>query len=100
MFRERDLLRELDHPNIIKQEFTFQDDQNVYFVLEYASNGCLSKLINNCPKIPKDLVVFYIAELVNIFEYLRMHNIIHRDIKPDNILIDEDFHLKLVHFLL
>lgn len=45
VFRERDLLRQLNHQNIIKQYFTFQDETNLYYVFEFASRGSLTKLI-------------------------------------------------------
>eukprot|EP00347_Sterkiella_histriomuscorum_P007491 403348718 len=58
VFRERDILKGLSHPNIIKQYFTFQDDVNLYFVFEYASRGSLTKImsqINLCEKMPIEL---------------------------------------------
>ena len=100
MFRERDLLRDLVHPNIIRQYLTFQDDQNLYYVFEYVNRGSLTKLISKLSlgelRMPMDLVRFYAAEIVLALEFLHSKKIIHRDLKPENILISDDWHLKLV----
>lgn len=103
VFRERDLLRELNHPNIIKQYFTFQDDTNLYYVFEYASRGCLTKLISKIAtyqKMPLELVKYYSIEILSALELMHSKNIIHRDLKPENILITEDWHIKLVSYFL
>lgn len=100
VFRERDLLKDLIHPNIIRQFFTFQDDANLYYVFEYASRGSLTKLISKLSmgehKMPLELVRFYSAEILLALELMHSKNIIHRDLKPENILINDDWHLKLV----
>jgi serine/threonine protein kinase len=90
----------LNHPNIIKQSITFQDDANLYYVFEYASRGSLTKLINKLhnsdTKMPFDLIRFYAAEILLALEVIHSKEIVHRDLKPENILINEDWHLKLV----
>jgi 3-phosphoinositide dependent protein kinase-1 len=100
VFRERDLLKELLHPNIIKQFFTFQDDQNLYYVFEYASRGSLTKLISKLSmgenRMTIDLVRYYAVEIVLALEAMHSKNIIHRDLKPENILVADDWHLKVV----
>jgi serine/threonine protein kinase len=102
VFRERNLLQELQHPNIIKQYFTFQDEANLYYVFEYASRGSLTKLINKLSmgenRMPYELAKYYAAEIVLAIEAMHKHRIIHRDLKPENILITEDWHLKLIDF--
>lgn len=98
VFRERDLLRNLIHPNIVKQYNTFQDDQNVYFVFEYANKGSLGRLISKMGKMPKELCVYYAAEILSAIEYMILNGVVHRDLKPENILIAEDWHLKIVKF--
>jgi len=93
------LLKELHHPNIIKQFFTFQDDTNLYYVFEFASRGSLTKLINKFKdghKMPLDLVKYYSAEIISALELMHSKNMIHRDLKPENILITEDWNIKLV----
>ena len=68
-------------------------------MFEYASRGSLTKLItqvNLSEKLPIDLVKYYAAELLSGLEYLHNKNVIHRGLKPENVLITEDWHLKIV----
>ena len=100
VFRERDLLRELIHPNIIKQHFTFQDETNLYYVFEYANKGNLTKFIQKIHqggKMTMELVRYYAAEILSAMEKMHSKNIIHRDLKPENILLADDWHLKIVN---
>lgn len=66
--------------------------------MEYADKGSLSSLIKNVKPLPLDTCRFFIAELVLALEYLHKQQIIHRDMKPENILIDSDYHIKLCDF--
>ena len=99
-FRERDLLKELRHPNIIEQYSTFQDETNYYFVFEYASKGNLTRLVNKLKKADESVARFYAAEILSALDYLHSKRIVHRDLKPENILISEGWHLKLVNTIL
>ena len=98
VFRERQALILLDHPNIAKMYWTFdvclllintlQDKKYLYFVLDLADNGELYNLIRRERKLQLDLVKFYTAEIVTVLEYLRSKGVAHRDLKPSNILLD------------
>ena len=87
-------------------ECTFQDEDNLYFALEYVPNGSLSHLLkaisndsyNNdyLEPLPIELSRFYAAEIVSALEYLHSIGIVHRDLKPENILLDAKYHLKIV----
>jgi serine/threonine kinase 32 len=48
--------------------------------------------------MPEDLVKIYMAQLINSLEFMQSHNVIHRDLKPLNIMLDENFNLKLIDF--
>jgi serine/threonine protein kinase len=67
-------------------EATFQDENNLYFLMEYVERGELSDVIKN-RSLPLNLVKHYIAEIVNALEHLHAKHIVHRDLKPQNILI-------------
>lgn len=58
----------------------------------------LNKFIHDNKGLSVELTRFYAAEIINALEYLQKQNIIHRDIKPQNILIDDNFHIKLTDF--
>ena len=99
MFRERDISSELsDHKNVVKFHGSFQDEDNLYFLLEYCPYGSLSDLIKHFKTLPGELVRFYAAQIVAVLEFMHGKNILHRDLKPANILIDEKYCLKVTDF--
>lgn len=96
--REKKILSEHLHPNLIELIGTFQDEDNLYFALGYESNGDLSGLIHKMKVLPIEIVRYYSAQLVGVLQYIHFNGIVHRDLKPQNILISKDFRLKLIDF--
>ncbi|KAJ3109830.1 hypothetical protein HDU97_000060 [Phlyctochytrium planicorne] len=77
----------------------FQDEENLYLVMEYASGGSLRSLMNNRESpMAEQEARFYIAELLLALEELHSLHYIHRDVKPENCLIEASGHLKLADF--
>ena len=95
---ERDILAEADNEWVVKLFFSFQDSENLYFVMEYVPGGDMMSLLIKLGTFPEHLTLFYIAELVCAIESVHKMGFIHRDIKPDNILIGSDGHIKLTDF--
>ena len=95
---ERDILAEADNEWVVKLFFSFQDSENLYFVMEYIPGGDMMSLLIKLGTFPEHLTLFYIAELVCAIESVHKMGFIHRDIKPDNILIGADGHIKLTDF--
>ena len=95
---ERQCLTQLRHSNILKLNKAFQDDNYIYFVLEYCRNLELFKLINCLGKFDYKLAQFYSAEIFSAISYMHKEGIYHRDLKPENIGLDEYMHLKLFDF--
>ena len=95
---ERDILAEADNEWVVKLYYSFQDKHNLYFVMEYIPGGDLMNLLIKLGIFEEPLACFYIAELVLAIESVHRMGFIHRDIKPDNILIDKDGHIKLTDF--
>ena len=95
---EKRVLTLLDgHPNIIKLYSTFQDMQSLYFVMELCEHE-LYEEIRSCGKFSIDMIKFYAAELVCTLEYIHKHGVVHRDFKPENILLSKNSHVKLIDF--
>lgn len=95
---ERDILAEADNEWVVKLYYSFQDEQNLYFVMDYVPGGDLMGQLIRKEILDEPLAQFYIAELVLAIESVHRMGFIHRDIKPDNILIDRDGHIKLTDF--
>ena len=95
---ERDILAEADNEWVVKLYYSFQDKDNLYFVMDYIPGGDLMGLLIKFEIFSEQLARFYIAELVRAIESVHKMGFIHRDIKPDNILIDRDGHIKLTDF--
>jgi hypothetical protein len=95
---ERDILAEADNDWVVKLYWSFRDDDCLYFILEYIPGGDLMGLLIKQEIFSEELARFYIAELVVAIENVHKLGFIHRDIKPDNILIDKQGHIKLTDF--
>lgn len=95
---ERDILKEADNDWIVKLYYSFQDTEFLYFVMEYIPGGDLMALLIREHKFNKPLSQFYTAELVQAVASVHEMGFIHRDIKPDNVLIGRDGHIKLTDF--
>ena len=95
---ERDILAEADNEWVVKLYYSFQDADQLYFVMDYIPGGDLMNLLVKFQIFDEKLAQFYIAELVLALESVHKMGFIHRDIKPDNILIDRDGHIKLTDF--
>ncbi|KAL6564084.1 hypothetical protein OROHE_005324 [Orobanche hederae] len=95
---ERNLLAEVDSNCIVKLYCSFQDDEFLYLVMEYLPGGDVMTLLMRKDTLSEDEARFYIAETVLAIESIHKHNYIHRDIKPDNLLLDRHGHLRLSDF--
>ncbi|XP_049406643.1 uncharacterized protein LOC125870286 isoform X2 [Solanum stenotomum] len=95
---ERNLLAEVDSNCIVKLYCSFQDDEFLYLIMEYLPGGDMMTLLMRKDTLTEDEARFYVAETVLAIESIHIHNYIHRDIKPDNLLLDRYGHLRLSDF--
>ncbi|CAA0829318.1 AGC (cAMP-dependent- cGMP-dependent and protein kinase C) kinase family protein [Striga hermonthica] len=95
---ERNLLAEVASNYIVKLYCSFQDTEYLYLVMEYLPGGDMMTLLMREDTLTETVARFYIAQSVLAIESLHKHNYIHRDIKPDNLLLDRDGHMKLSDF--
>ncbi|EXL66588.1 AGC/YANK protein kinase [Fusarium oxysporum f. sp. conglutinans race 2 54008] len=97
IIRERRMLEYLNHPFICNLRYSFQDIEYIYLVFDFMTGGDLRFHISR-KTFTEEAVKFWIAELGCALRYIHSQNIIHRDIKPDNVLLDADGHLHLTDF--
>ncbi|XP_078152825.1 putative serine/threonine protein kinase IRE [Carex rostrata] len=95
---ERNILISARNPFMVRFFYSFTCRENLYLVMEYLNGGDLYSLLRNLGCLDEDMARTYIAEVVLALEYLHSLNVIHRDLKPDNLLISRDGHIKLTDF--
>lgn len=95
---ERNVLSYTQHPFIVQLNYAFQTKSKLYLILEYCPGGDIGKLLIKEGKFSEELSRIYIAELILAIQYLHKREIIFRDMKPDNVVIDSDGHCKLTDF--
>ncbi|KAJ0963272.1 hypothetical protein J5N97_028394 [Dioscorea zingiberensis] len=95
---ERNLLAEVDSAYIVKLYCSFQDQEFLYLIMEYLPGGDMMTLLMRKDTLAEDEAKFYVGQTVLAIESIHKHNYIHRDIKPDNLLLDQNGHMKLSDF--
>ncbi|KAJ1555228.1 camp-dependent protein kinase catalytic subunit [Cladochytrium tenue] len=95
---EKGILEKLDFPFLVGLLGTFQDSANLYIVLEYVQGGELFSFLRKSGRFPNHVARFYAAEVLLAFEYLHSMDIIYRDLKPENLLLTADGHIKITDF--
>ncbi|XP_052665419.1 rho-associated protein kinase 2 isoform X2 [Harpia harpyja] len=96
-WEERDIMAFANSPWVVQLFCAFQDDKYLYMVMEYMPGGDLVNLMSNYD-VPEKWAKFYTAEVVLALDAIHSMGLIHRDVKPDNMLLDKYGHLKLADF--
>jgi len=95
---ERRLLAKIRHPFIVALHYAFQTEERLYMVIDYIAGGDLYYHLKNSKRFPEDTVRIWGAELVMALKYLHQLNVVYRDMKPENLLLDAQGHLHLTDF--
>ncbi|KAF2085303.1 Pkinase-domain-containing protein [Saccharata proteae CBS 121410] len=95
---ERRMLQKVKHPFLITLWGTFQDSKNLYMVMDFVEGGELFSLLRKSQRFPNPVAKFYAAEVTLALDYLHSLDIIYRDLKPENLLLDRHGHLKITDF--
>ena len=92
-------MEKFDHPFIMGLEYAFQDSQRLYLIMEFVNGGELFyHLRQSKGGFQEDRARFYAAEIVSALEYLHKSGVVYRDLKPENVLVDNEGHIRLTDF--
>lgn len=95
---ERSVLSYIHHPYIVGLNMAFQTSDRLFFILDYCSGGELFFHLGKVGRFPEDRAKLYAAEITLALEYIHKKGIIYRDLKPENVLLDNDGNVRLTDF--
>ncbi|XP_043912748.1 serine/threonine-protein kinase 32C [Protopterus annectens] len=98
VFRELEILQDIEHVFLVNLWYSFQDEEDMFMVVDLLLGGDLRYHLQQNVQFTEETVKLYMCEMTLALDYLRSQHIIHRDVKPDNILLDEQGHAHLTDF--
>lgn len=98
LIHEKQVLEKIKHPFLVNYLRCFQDERTICFVFEFIDGCELFSLISRKTRLCDSWTQFYSAEILIVLKYLHQNKIIYRDLKPENVLIGRNGHVKLVDF--
>jgi tRNA A-37 threonylcarbamoyl transferase component Bud32 len=98
IINERDIMKELNNKNIIKILDYFEDENYIFIVMEYINGGNLYSFIKKRMKLKEKMAKFIFKQIISAINYIHKHNIVHKDIKLENILLDINHGIKICDF--
>lgn len=96
-YTERSIMAQMDHPFIIKLHYAFQNDKNLFMFMQFAPCGNLSQLINRFTLTEYDIRI-YTCQIILALEELHRHDILYRDLKPENVVLDHEGNALITDF--
>ena len=95
---EIQIMYKAHHPHLMQLINHYEDDDNFFMIMPYASRGQLYTLLRKSTRFDQKTTAQFLRETISAVKYLHEHNVIHRDIKPENILLDHNYRVKLSDF--
>lgn len=96
--KEAKNLAQMDHPHIVKVVDVFEENDTVYYVMQYLSGGSLSDYVKLHGALDEAIAIKYIQQIGSALEYMHQKHICHYDVKPSNILLDDKGGAMLIDF--
>lgn len=98
MVNEKTILMKMNHPFIVKLAGTFHDERSLYMILEYVVGGEFFSHLRRANRFENHVGRFFGAHVALMFEYMHSMDVIYRDLKPENLLLDRQGYLKITDF--
>jgi MAP/microtubule affinity-regulating kinase len=98
LFREVSIMKILNHPNIVKLFEVIETEKTLYLVMEYINNGEVFEYLVKNGRMKENVARQKFRQIVSAVQYLHSKNIIHRDLKAENLLLDSNLDVKIVDF--
>jgi serine/threonine-protein kinase SIK3 len=98
IFREIDIMRRLNHPNIIRLYQVMETEAMIYIITEYAANGEIFDYLVNNGRMPEPQACRVFAQILSAVRYCHSIGVVHRDLKAENLLLDSENRIKLADF--
>ena len=95
---EKNILSQVQHPFIVSLVWSHKDSTSLYMLFPFICGGELFSYLRKARKFSQKTSLFYSAEIVSALDYLHSLSIIYRDLKPENLLLDKEGHLKITDF--
>jgi len=95
---EINILLRVNHPHVIKMHYAFQSSESLFLVLDYCPGGELFWYLSQIGRFREQAAKFYAANILLALSYLHSVNVLYRDLKPENVLVDLDGYLRLTDF--
>jgi serine/threonine protein kinase len=93
---EKDLMASLNHPFLVNLSYAFQNTEFLVLVMDLVPAGDLSEFVLTKKRLNSDQVRFVVMEVVCVIGYCHQENVLYRDLKPENLLIDEHGHVRMI----
>ncbi|CAI4224907.1 unnamed protein product [Auanema sp. JU1783] len=95
---EKEVLNKLQHPFIVQLFSTDKDEKNLYMIMEFVPGGELFSYLRASRVFSNSMSRFYAAEIVSALDYIHSKNIVYRDLKPENLMLTKEGHIKMADF--
>lgn len=95
---EKNIMMEVDHPFLVSLDYVFSDPLRIHLIMPFINGGELYQIAKSKGRLDEHSVKFYTVQVVLALGYMHSKGIVHRDLKLENVMIDQDGYIKLIDY--